>query len=121
MPANPVLTFCACIDPRRIDPATGHYPNCPDEIIPPECLLPPWELLTKEERVYAGKGARSEKYPAGKPIYESVTRHELVEPPACASGRPPCRPPWTSSPAFPPAARSPRERARTDPPDEPEA
>lgn len=77
---EPLLTFCACIDPRRINPQTGHYPGCPDEIIPPECLLPPWEVRTTEERVYVGKGARSEKYPAGKPIYESVTRHELVEP-----------------------------------------
>lgn len=80
MPANPVLTFCACIDPRRIDPATGHYPNCPDEIIPPECLLPPWELLTKEERVYAGRSARSERHPDGKPIFDVVTRTELVPP-----------------------------------------
>lgn len=78
--SEPILTFCACIDPRRINPATGHYPGCPDEIIPPECLLPPWEVRTTEERVYVGKGARSDRYPTGKPIYESVTRHELVEP-----------------------------------------
>lgn len=77
---SPILTFCACIDPRRINPQTGHYPNCPDEIVPPECLLPPWEVRTTEERVYVGKGARSDRYPTGKPIYEAVTRHELVEP-----------------------------------------
>lgn len=75
-----LLTFCACIDPRRINPQTGHYPGCPDEIIPPECLLPPWEVRVTEERVYVGKGARSDRYPTGKPIYETVTRHELVEP-----------------------------------------
>lgn len=80
MPANPVLTFCTCIDPRKIDPATGHYPGCPDSIIPPSCLLPPWELLTKEERVYAGRSARSERHPDGKPIFDVVTRTELVPP-----------------------------------------
>lgn len=46
-----LLTFCTCVDPRRINPATGHYPGCPDEIIPPECLLPPHELVTRERNV----------------------------------------------------------------------
>lgn len=85
---SPLLTFCACIDPRRINPQTGHYPGCPDEIIPPECLLPPWEVKTTEERVYVGKGARSDRYLTGKPIYEAVTRHELVAPRASAPARP---------------------------------
>jgi DNA polymerase III epsilon subunit-like protein len=73
-----LLTFCACIDPRRINPSTGHYPGCPDSIIPPECLLPPWEVVITEERVYAGKGARSERHPDGKPIFDVIQRTNLV-------------------------------------------
>mgnify|MGYP000163811751 FL=1 len=73
-----LLTFCACIDPRRINPATGHYPGCPDSIIPPDQLLPPWEVVTTEERVYAGKGARSERHPDGKPIFDVIQRTNLV-------------------------------------------
>lgn len=100
-----LLTFCACIDPRRINPQTGHYPGCPDEIIPPECLLPPWEVRTTEERVYAGKGARSDKHPTGKPLYESVTRHELVEP--VRASVPVSRSTATSSPATPSLSSAP--------------
>jgi len=73
-----LLTFCACIDPRRINPSTGHYPGCPDSIIPPDQLLPPWEVVTTEERVYAGKGARSERHPDGKPIFDVIQRTNLV-------------------------------------------
>jgi hypothetical protein len=73
-----LLTFCACINPRRINPATGHYPGCPDSIIPPDQLLPPWEVVTTEERVYAGKGARSERHPDGKPIFDVIQRTNLV-------------------------------------------
>lgn len=105
---EPLLTFCACIDPRRINPQTGHYPGCPDEIIPPECLLPPWEVRTTEERVYVGKGARSDRYPTGKPIYEAVTRHELVAPARPLSHAPaqtaPVSPTAPDSPALSPAS-----------------
>jgi DNA polymerase III epsilon subunit-like protein len=73
-----LLTYCACIDPRRINPSTGHYPGCPDSIIPPDQLLPPWEVVTTEERVYAGKGARSERHPDGKPIFDVIQRTNLV-------------------------------------------
>lgn len=73
-----LLTYCTCADPRRINPATGHYPGCPDSIIPPDQLLPPWEVVTTEERVYAGKGARSERHPDGKPIFDVIQRTNLV-------------------------------------------
>jgi len=73
-----LLTYCACVDPRRINPSTGHYPGCPDSIIPPDQLLPPWEVVTTEERVYAGKGARSERHPDGKPICDVIQRTNLV-------------------------------------------
>lgn len=105
--SEPILTFCACIDPRRINPATGHYPGCPDEIIPPECLLPPWEVRTTEERVYVGKGARSDRYPNGKPIYEKITRTDLAPGRAWTEARPvSVAPAQTSapSPVSPPSA-----------------
>jgi DNA polymerase III epsilon subunit-like protein len=107
MPANPVLTFCACIDPRRIDPATGHYPNCPDEIIPPECLLPPWDVKSYTLDDYVGKGARSDRYPNGKPIYEKITRTDLAPGRAWTEARPvSVAPAQTSapSPVSPPSA-----------------
>ena len=53
-----LLTYCTCVDPRRINPATGHYPGCPDEIIPPECLLPPWEAITIREKGRPVKNAQ---------------------------------------------------------------
>lgn len=76
---EPILTFCACIDPRKIDQKTGHYPGCPDEIIPPECLLPPWDVVTTEERVYAGRAARTSAG-EGRAIFEKVIRHQIVPP-----------------------------------------
>lgn len=76
--SDPLLTRCVCIDPRRIDPATGHYPSCPDDIIPPDQLLPPWEVMHRSERVYEGRSARSAAHPEGKPIFGVVQTAELV-------------------------------------------
>lgn len=55
-----LLTYCTCVDPRRINPTTGHYPGCPDEIIPPECLLPPHELVTHRVKEPPVKNAQGQ-------------------------------------------------------------
>lgn len=73
-----LLTYCTCVDPRRINPATGHYPGCPDEIIPPECLLPPHEPVTRVENTLEGRGPRTEKHPDGKPIFGKIVHTDLV-------------------------------------------
>ena len=96
-----LLTFCACIDPRRINKATGHYPGCPDSIIPPECLLPPHELVTREEATLDGRGPRSERYPEGKPIFGKRLRTELVPGPAWSA---PWKAPAPSSAPIPAAS-----------------
>ena len=77
-PSTSLLTRCVCIDPRRIDPKTGHYPGCPDDIIPPDQLLPPWEVMHRSERVYEGRSARSAAHPEGKPIFGVIQTAELV-------------------------------------------
>lgn len=113
--SEPLLTRCVCIDPRRINPATGHYPGCPDEIIPPGQLLPPHELVTRVENTLEGRGPRSEKYPEGKPIFGKIVHADLVPGRAWTAPVKPVRAAEVSAAtAEQPAAAAPVE---SDPPD----